>query len=121
MTKPSTHVLLMQARQQIADLQYNLEYLKGFTVRQCAEVAMITLHQKFGFGPDRCVKFHEEFMENFVELAQMVVDDGKDDENLEWSIERFDRLVKEACGEQEPFKERYASKNLYLRERDLKG
>lgn len=121
MAKPSTQVLLMQARKQIADLQFNLEYMKGFTIRQCAEVAMITLHQKFGFGADRCVKFHQEFMENFVELAQMIVDDGKDDENLEWSIERFDRLVREACGETEPFKERYAAGKLYCRERDLKG
>ena len=44
MAKPSTQVLLMQARKQIADLQFNLEYMKGFAIRQCAEVAMITLH-----------------------------------------------------------------------------
>lgn len=119
MGKPSTYVLLRQAQQEIRDLSAKVELMKGFTLQQSLDMALITLHREFGFGPDRCQKFGKLFMQTFVEYAQLCVNDSADDEDIVYTQAVVDRELEEACGEIIPFEQRYAPENLYFRRRDL--
>lgn len=120
MGKPNPQVIIMQQRreiaalqQQILDLQNSFNLMKAFTVRQSAEVAQITLHRGFEFGPARNEQFELQFMEMFEDLAELVVEDGETDKNIEWSIDRYDRLLIEARGQVPEFRERFSVRSLH--------
>ena len=80
MAAPSTYKLLLQAQQAIKQLQRDLYVSKGFTIQQCIDMAMIALHEEFGFGPKYQARFEEAFRKTFVEYATICVEDGADDE-----------------------------------------
>lgn len=121
MGKPNTYVQLLNAQKEIRQLKIDIEFMKGFTLQQSLDIALLTLHNDFGFGPDRNAKFEEAFRKTFVEFAQMCVDDGRDDADIVYTKEKMDRMLRAACGDDIlPFDERYAPDNLYLRTRDLK-
>ena len=122
MGKPNTYIQLLNAQKLIQQLRADIEHMKGFTLQQSLDMALITLNQHFGFGPDRCAKFEQAFRETFLDYAQMCVDDSKDDEQIVYTQEKVDRALRVACGEDIlSFEERYAPENLYLRDRNLKG
>ena len=122
MAKPNTYLQLLNAQKQIQQLRADIEHMKGFTLQQSLDMALITLNQHFGFGPDRCAKFEAAFRETFLDYAQMCVDDSKDDEQIVYTQEKVDRALRAACGvDILSFQERYAPENLYFRDRDLKG
>lgn len=116
MAAPSTYKLLLQAQQAIKQLQRDLWISKGFTLQQAMDMAMIALHEEFGFGPKYQARFEEAFRKTFVEYASMCVEDGADDEKIIYTKEKVDRALKAACGEIRPFEERYDEKNLYFRD-----
>ena len=121
MGKPNTYVQLLNAQKEIRQLRVDVELMKGFTLQQSLDIALLTLHNEFGFGPDRNAKFEEAFRKTFVEFAQMCVDDGRDDADIVYTKEKMDRMLRAACGDDIlSFDERYAPENLYLRTRDLK-
>ena len=121
MGKPNTYVQLLNAQKEIRQLKIDIEFMKGFTLQQSLDIALLTLHNDFGFGSDRNAKFEEAFRKTFVEFAQMCVDDGRDDADIVYTKEKMDRMLRAACGDDIlPFDERYAPDNLYLRTRDLK-
>lgn len=121
MGKPNTYVQLLNAQKQIVALRYEVERMKGFTLQQSLDMALITLHNAFGFGPERCGKFEEEFRKTFLAYARMCVEDGADDEEIVYTKEKVDRALRAACGPDVlPFDERYAEENLYFRAKDLK-
>lgn len=119
MARPNTYIQLRQAQQTIKDLSAKVELMKGFTLQQSLDMALITLHREFGFGPDRCQRFGKQFMQTFVEYAQLCVNDSADDEDIVYTQAVVDRELEEACGEIIPFEQRYAPENLYFRQRDL--
>lgn len=122
MGKPNTYVQLLNAQKLIQKLRADIEHMKDFALQQSLDMALITLNQHFGFGPDRCAKFEAAFRETFLDYAQMCVDDSKDDEQIVYTQEKVDRALRAACGEDIlSFEERYAPENLYLRDRNLKG
>ena len=96
------------------------EYMKGFTIRQCMDIAMITNNEEFQFGPVYNERFELRFMQNFLDYAQMCVDDAADDEDLWFTKDKLDGELRRARGEILPFEERYAFDNLYFRDKDLK-
>ena len=116
MARPSTYVLLLQAQQTIKQLQKDLYVSKGFTLQQAMDMAMIALHDEFGFGPKYQARFEEAFRRTFVEYASMCVEDGADDAQISYTKEKVDRALKAACGEIRPFEERYDEKNLSFRD-----
>lgn len=71
MSKPNTYIQLLNAQKQIAVLYQEVERMKGFTLQQSLDMALITLHEEFGFGPDRCAKFEDAFRKTFLEYARM--------------------------------------------------
>ena len=116
MAAPSTYKLLLQAQQAIKQLQRDLYISKGFTIQQCIDMAMITLHEEFGFGPKYQARFEEAFRRTFVEYASMCVEDGADDAQISYTKEKVDRALRAACGEIIPFEERYDEKRMYFRD-----
>lgn len=127
MGAPSTYKQLMEAKRIIRDLQEMLaeerekvEYMKGFTLRQSMDIAMITNNEEFGFGPVYNERWEEAFMAHFLEYAQMCVDDAEDDEDLWFTKDKLDGALRRARGEVLSFEERYAYENLYFRDKDLK-
>lgn len=95
--------------------------LKGFTLQQALDMAIITLNRSFGFGPERNRKFGHDFMETFREYARACVADGQDDEEIVYTKSLVDRALIAALGEIKPFDERYAMENLYFRDGLNKG
>lgn len=95
--------------------------LKGFTLQQALDMAIITLNRSFGFGPERNRKFGNDFMETFKEYARACVADGQDDEEIVYTKSLVDRALIAALGEIKPFDERYAMENLYFRDGLNKG
>ena len=121
MSKPNTTVLLMNARQQIVRLAAEVERMKGFTLQQSLDMALITLNVEFGFGPERCARFEKAFRETFLAYAEMCIEDGKDDDEIVYTQEKVDRALRVACGPDiMPFQERYADSNLYFRTKEFK-
>ena len=114
-------VLLMNAKQEILHLQMEMDLMKGFTIQQCIDMALIALHHEFHFGPKYCARFEKAFRETFLDYAQLCVEDGRDDEEIVYTKEKVDRALRAACGEDIlPFEERYAQERLYFRANDLK-
>lgn len=119
MGKPNTYVQLLNAQREIEELKKNIEAMKGFTLRQAQDMAMIALNLEFGFGPVYNERFENRFVAVFVEYAQMCVEDAADDESIIYTKEKVDRALRVARGDILPFDERYAVENLYFRDRDL--
>ena len=116
MAAPSTYKQLLLAQQAIKQLQKDLYVSKGFTIQQCMDMAMIALHEEFGFGPKYQARFEEAFRKTFVEYATICVEDGADDEKIIYTKEKVDRALRAACGEIIPFEERYDEKRMYFRD-----
>ena len=117
----SAYVQLLKAQKELAILKADIDLMKGFTIQQCQDMAQIALNSEFGFGPDRNARFAKAFRETFLDYAQLCVDDSKDDDEIVYTQEKEDRALRVACGDGIlPFQQRYASENLYFRERDLK-
>lgn len=116
MAAPSTYVQLLNAQKAIKQLQLDLYVSKGFTIQQCMDMAMIALHEEFGFGPKYQARFEDAFRRTFVAYSEMCLEDEADDETLSYTKEKVDRALKAACGEIIPFEERYDEKRLYFRD-----
>lgn len=117
MAKPSTQLLLMKARKQIEQLKYELYCSKGFTMQQCTDMAMLALNAEFNFGPAYNKRFEKRFREIFVEWADLCVEDGADDEQLWFTKEKLDQMLRRAYGEDLlPFEQRYAVERIYFRD-----
>lgn len=118
MPKPNTYVQFLQAKQEIARLRQSADIIKGFTVQQSLDMALIALHNEFHFGPKMCSRFEAAFLGTFTEYAKLCVDDGAADPDLVYTKEKVDRALRAACGDDiRPFDERYALENLYFRDK----
>ncbi len=117
MAKPNTYLQLVQARKLIAQLQQDIYHYKGFTMQQCLDMAMLALNAEFNFGPTYNRRFEKRFREIFVDFADLCVEDGADDEELWFTKEKLDQMMRRAYGEDLlPFDERYSLKRMYFRE-----
>lgn len=118
MPKPNTYVQLKNAQMEIMRLQQKVELMKGFTLQQALDMAIITLHNEFQFGPKYNARFENAFRETFLEYAKMCVEDGSDDPEIIYTKEKVDRALRAACGDGIlPFDKRYAPENLYFRDK----
>ena len=106
-----------ELRNTIAALQYHIDYMKGFTMQQCLDVAQIANHLEFEHGPEEAARFKRRFKDTFLECADLCVEDGAADEEIVYTKDVMDRALREACGDDIlPFDERYAEENLYFRD-----
>ena len=90
--------------QQKRDWTKNVYY---FTQQETLDAASLTLHELYGFGPERLKRFGEAFIKKFQEIQELNKSD-KDDAEREWSRQRFEDAMKEAWGPYyAPREERY--------------
>ena len=110
-------LLLRAAQEKIRDLESKVWVMKGFTLQQALDIAMIALHEEFGFGPVYNARFGKAFRDAFVQYAELCVSDSKDDEEIVYTKGVLDRQLRAACGDDIlPFDERYAQDRLYFRD-----
>lgn len=74
--------------------QCNIDLMKGFQVgksialTQCMDMALITLHEDFGFGAVRIKRFYDAFNENWNEVTEIAKEDTPDREYVKDIIDR---------------------------------
>lgn len=72
--------------------------------------AFIAANKVLHMGPSRCEQFGTEMIASINELAALVVNDAKDDENFEYAKAAIDRELKRICGDHfEPWEVRYGT------------
>lgn len=83
---------------------------RTFTIQQCKDIMLITMHLEFGFGPDRIAKLSQAYDAMFDRFVDMAMDDDQDgDHDLTYCFAKLDQALEEACGENYvPREERYA-------------
>ena len=103
MAKSSGYLARMQAQKQ-AELHYH----RRFTMQWCADAAILAAHDVFHRKGDILAEFHERFMEYSQEIAQMTLDDAKDDKHIDYTKGKVDRMLQDILGEHfVPWEERY--------------
>ena len=78
-----------------------------YTQQETLDAASLTLHEVFGFEPERLKRFGEAFAEKFHEIQDLNRED-KDDPDRDYSRQKFEQAMYEAWGEYyEPHDKRY--------------
>lgn len=114
-------VELMTLRKEYAKLLVEVDYIKGFTIQQCLDMAQLALGDAFGFGPQRQERVKQAFKQEFMDYATMCIADSADDSEIWYTKEKVDRGLRTFCGDNVlPFDERYQMENLYLRGRGFR-
>ena len=84
------------------------EAQRRFTIQQCADMMLIAAHEAFGFGPERLRRLMETYQTVFDEYADMALEDGQTDKDIEYTKGKLDRALKSICGDWfVPWEERY--------------
>lgn len=79
-----------------------------FTQQETLDAASLTLHELYGFGPERLKRFGDAFTEKFHEIQELNRNDS-DDPDREYSRQKFEEAMQEAWGTYyAPREERYA-------------
>ena len=76
--------------------ELELKITRDVTRQDMTDCAMIALNKAYGFGPERNKKFLDALNETINEVADLVQSDTPD---KEYSIEKFEELVKQVCGD----------------------
>lgn len=69
-----------------------------FTQQETLDAASLTLHELFGFGPERLKRFGDAFTKKFHEIQELNRNDH-DDPDREYSRAKFEEAMKEAWGQ----------------------
>lgn len=93
MPKPSAFMVRLQENQ-----RHNMHLQRLFTIQQCEDMALITLHEDFGFGESRAMEFLARFRETFKAYAELCIEDAKDDKDLAVTKTNIDRKLERIMG-----------------------
>ena len=94
MAKQSGYLQKLAAQQAIRD-----EKTRRFTLQQCKDMMLITMHEDFGWGEERLKKLSD---------AEMCLADAKTDKQIWFTQGKVDERLKKACGKYfVPWDERY--------------
>ena len=78
-----------------------------YTQQETLDAASLTLHELYGFGPERLKRFGEAFIKKFQEIQELSRSDG-DDADRVYSRQKLEDAMKEAWGPYyAPREERY--------------
>lgn len=84
------------------------ENARRFAVQQSKDIAMIAANAAFGAGPERLKRFSDEFDRIFLEYADLILEDARDDRNVVYTKAKLDEILKSICGPYfDPWEERY--------------
>ncbi len=93
MPKPSAFMVRLQENQ-----RHNMHLQRLFTIQQCEDMALITLHEDFVFGESRAMEFLARFRETFTAYAELCIEDAKDDKDLAVTKTNIDRKLERIMG-----------------------
>lgn len=95
------------ARQQ-ARMAAEIQYHRHFTMQWCADAAILAAHEVFQRKGDIIVEFFKAYKRLAEEIAQMTLDDAKDDRTIDYTKGKLDKQLKEILGDNfQPWEERY--------------
>ena len=93
------------------DVNRQLMESRHIHTQMCLDAAMIAANSVFNMGPTRCLDFVQAFNQALSEIAQMTIEDGKEDKELWKTKDALDNELKRICGEHfEPWEVRYAGR-----------
>lgn len=79
--------------------------------QMCLDAAFMAAAEVFQMGPGRCETFGQAMVEYVHEIARLMVDDARDDPEMEYTKEKVDRRLRKICGDKfEPWEVRYGAK-----------
>lgn len=83
----------------------------AYAQQEMLDAMALTLAEFYGFGPERCKRFHDQFEEKYAELRKLENEDAEDNE---YYIATVEKALQAAYGRYyEPREERY---NIHLRD-----
>lgn len=86
----------------------DLEFQRSFTIQQCQDMMLIAASEAFGFGADRLVRLQAAYQQVFEDYANMAIEDGRADPDIEYTRAKVDRKLEQILGEHfVPWDERY--------------
>lgn len=95
--------VLLAAQQAVRD-----EKTRRFTLQQCKDMMLITMHEDFGWGEERLKKLSDCYDQTFMSYAEMCLADAKTDKQIWFTQGKVDERLKKACGKYfVPWDERY--------------
>jgi len=102
----------MQKIAAVIDLEKKKSFHEGYQIAkelyftQSHDIAILTLHEDFGFGPNRIAKYHDAYEAKWNEFEEIAKNDTPD---KEYTKDVLDRRIKAAVPEDRycPYKERY--------------
>lgn len=84
------------------------EKTRRFTLQQCKDMMLITMHEDFGWGEERLKKLSDCYDQTFMTYAEMCLADAKTDKQIWFTQGKVDECLKKACGKYfVPWDERY--------------
>lgn len=103
MPKPNAYLLKLKA-EKAAELSYQ----RKFTTQWCADAAILAANEVFHRSGEKLVEFYNAFIAKAHEIAEMTLDDAKDDRELAYTKEKLDRQLEKLLGDAfVPWEERY--------------
>ena len=76
--------------------------------QMCIDSAFMAANDVFLMGPGRCEQFGQAMVDYLSEMAGMINEDGKTDNDLTYTCEKVDQRLKKICGDKFcPWEERY--------------
>ena len=95
------------ARQE-ARHRVDMAFQRDFTIQQCTDMLLIAANEAFGFGEDWLVKLLEAYQRVFEDYAEMAIEDGRADPDIEYTREKVDRKLRQILGDHfRPWEDRY--------------
>lgn len=81
-----------------------------FALQMGLDAAMMAAHEVLQLGKGRAKEFEQEYKKSINAIANLIVMDSKDDDELVYSKEKHDQTIKAIVGEEnfEPFDVRYS-------------
>lgn len=107
MKKPNYMLAKIEAA---AEAKYHALFLgkMGTLQQMCIDSAFLAASDVFRMGPGRCEAFGTAMTGYLREMAQMMLDDAKDDPELAYTREKVDGRLRQICGEKfKPWEARY--------------
>ena len=77
MAKQSGSLQKLAAQQAVRD-----EKTRRFTLQQCKDMMLITMHEDFGWGEERLKKLSDCYDQTFMTYAEMCLADAKTDKQI---------------------------------------
>lgn len=106
---PKGFYAMFRTKKDLDNYTDSISLCRSYTRKQLdIDAWIIALHDEFGFGTERCKKALQAYLNTDKEIADLIINDHKDDERFEYTKTRIDNKLKEALGDLfVPFEERY--------------